>query len=79
MNKQQLTKQIELLHKELSSADKRCKRISAACGIESNELISYAVEQTRQVLEYIESLKEDACPECGLSGQHKMSCDTQYE
>lgn len=58
MNKQQLEKQMQLLHKELCSVDKRCKRISKACGIESNELISFAVQQTEEVLRYIESLKE---------------------
>ncbi len=58
MTPEKLTKQLELLHRELSSCDKRCKRISKACGIEPNELISYAMEQTKQVLEYIESLKE---------------------
>lgn len=57
MNKQQLTKQIEMLHKELTSADKRCKKISKACGLEDNHLIEYAMEQTKEVLNYIESLK----------------------
>lgn len=59
MNKQQLTKQIEMLHKELSSADKRCKKISKACGLPPNELLEYAVEQTKEILEYIEKLKEE--------------------
>lgn len=58
MNKQQLEKQIQLLHKELCSVDKRCKRIPKACDIESNDLIGYAVQQTEEVLRYIESLKE---------------------
>lgn len=59
MTKVQLEKQINMLLKDLSSADKRCKKISKACGIEDFELISYATEQTRLVLEYIESLKEN--------------------
>lgn len=59
MTKEKLTKQLELLHRELSSCDKRCKRISKACGIEDNRLIEYAVKQTQDVLDYIESLKGD--------------------
>ena len=57
MDKQKLTRQLELLHRELSSCDKRCKRISKECGIEDNHLIEYAMEQTKLVLDYIESLK----------------------
>lgn len=58
MDKQKLTKQLELLHKDLISADKRCKRISKECGLPDNELIQYAMEQTREILNYIESLKD---------------------
>lgn len=58
MNKQQLEKQMQLLHKELCSVDKRCKRISKACDIPPNDIISWAVQQTEEVLSYIESLKE---------------------
>lgn len=58
MDKQKLTKQLEMLHKDLSSADKRCKRISKECGLPDNELIQYAMEQTKEVLLYIESLKD---------------------
>lgn len=58
MNKQQLEKQMQLLHKELSSVDKRCKRIAKACDIPPNDLISYAVQQTEEVLRYIEELKQ---------------------
>lgn len=58
MNKQQLEKQMQLLHKELCSVDKRCKRIAKACDIPANDLIEYAVQQTEEVLQYIESLKE---------------------
>ena len=57
MTKKQLEKQLNMLMKDLTSADKRCRRIAEGCGIENNELISFAVEQTRLVLEYIESLK----------------------
>lgn len=57
MNKEKLTRQLELLCADLEKCDRRCKRISKECGIESNELISYAVEQTKLVLEYIENLK----------------------
>lgn len=58
MDKQKLTKQLEMLHKDLSSADKRCKRISKECGLLDNELIQYAMEQTKEILNYIDSLKE---------------------
>lgn len=58
MNKLQLEKNLTLLMKDLQKCDKRCKRISKACGIEDNGLIEYAVEQTKLVLDYIESLKE---------------------
>lgn len=57
MTPEKLTKQLELLHKELSSCDKRCKKISKACGLPDNELIQYAMEQTKDILEYIDSLK----------------------
>lgn len=58
MNKAQLEKQMQLLHKELCSVDKRCKRIAKACDIQPNDIISWAVQQTEEVLRYIESLKE---------------------
>lgn len=58
MNKPQLEKQMQLLHKELCSVHKRCKRIAKACDIPPNDLISFAVQQTEEVLRYIESLKE---------------------
>ncbi len=58
MNKEKLTKQLELLHQDLSKCDRRCKRISKAIGIEDNELISWAMKETEAVLKYIESLKE---------------------
>ena len=57
MNKTQLTKQLEMLHRDLSSADKRAKKISKECGLLDNELIHYAMEQTKEVLLYIDSLK----------------------
>lgn len=57
MNKQKLEKQMQMLHKELCSVDKRCKRISKACDIPPNDLIAYAVQQTEEVLLYIKSLK----------------------
>lgn len=58
MTKDKLVKQLELLHKDLQKCNNRCTKISKACGIESNELIAYAVQQTEEVLQYIESLKE---------------------
>ena len=58
MTKDKLVKELEFLKRDLDKCDRRCKRISKACGIESNELISWAVQQTKEVLQYIESLKE---------------------
>ena len=58
MEQEKLKKQLEMLFKDLSSADKRCKKISKACGLEDNHLIEYAMEQTKEVLNYIESLKD---------------------
>ena len=57
MTKKQLEKQLRLLHRELGACDKRCKKISKACGLEDNHLIEYAMEQTKLILDYIESLK----------------------
>lgn len=57
MTRDKLTKQLELMHKDLSSANKRSKRISKECGLEDNDLIAYAMEQTKEILEYIGSLK----------------------
>lgn len=58
MTKDKLVKELEFLKRDLDKCDRRCKRISKACGIESNELISWAVQQTEEVLRYIESLKQ---------------------
>jgi hypothetical protein len=58
VTKDKLTKELEFLKRDLDKCDRRCKRISKACGIESNELIAYAAQQTEEVLRYIESLKQ---------------------
>lgn len=58
MTKDKLVKELEFLKRDLDKCDRRCKRISKSCGIESNELISWAVQQTEEVLRYIQSLKE---------------------
>lgn len=58
MNKVQLEKNLNLLMKDLQKCDKRCKRISKACGLEENDLISYAVTQTEDVLKYIQELRD---------------------
>jgi hypothetical protein len=57
MNKLQLEKEMTMLLKDLNKVDRRCKRISKACNIPDNHLFDYAVEQTKEVLEYIESLR----------------------
>lgn len=56
--KEKLTKQLEMLHRDLSSANKRAKKISKECGLPDNELISWAMQETQKVLDYIESLKD---------------------
>ena len=58
MDKQKLEKQLQMLHKDLSKCNRRCKRISKECGIEDNHLIEWAMQETQKVLQYIESLKE---------------------
>lgn len=58
MTHDKLTKQLEMLHRDLSSANKRARKISKECGLPDNELIHYAMEQTKEVLFYIDSLKE---------------------
>lgn len=58
MTKDKLIRQVELLHSDLEKCNKRCKRISKACGLPDNELIQYAMGQTKEVLLYIESLKD---------------------
>lgn len=58
MNKEKLTRQLELLHSDLNRANNRCNRISKSCDIEPNELITYAMEQAADILEYIKELKD---------------------
>lgn len=58
MTKDKLVKELEFLKRDLDKCDRRCKRISKACGIEPNEIISWAAQQAHEVLQYIESLKE---------------------
>lgn len=58
MTKDKLTKELEFLKRDLDKCDRRCKRIAKACDIPPNDTISWAVQQTQDVLDYIESLKE---------------------
>ena len=58
MTKDKLAKELEFLKRDLDKCDRRCKRIAKACDIPPNDLISYAVQQTEEVLRYIESLKK---------------------
>lgn len=58
MTKDKLVKELEFLKRDLDKCDRRCKRIAKACDIPSNDLISFALQQTQDVLDYIESLKE---------------------
>jgi hypothetical protein len=69
MNKQQLEKNLTLLLKDLDKCDKRCKKISKACGLEDNHLIEYAMEQTKLVLEYIGRLKGEENEDKTLVGE----------
>lgn len=57
MDKEKLEKQLHMLVRDLNSADKRCRKISKAIGIEDNHLISWARKEAESVLLYIESLK----------------------
>lgn len=58
MTKDKLTKELEFLKRDLDKCDRRCKRIVKACDIPPNDIISWAVQQTEEVLQYIESLKQ---------------------
>lgn len=58
MTPESITKQLELTLKDLKKCDKRCQRISKACGLEDNTLIRYAVQQTQDTLDYIKQLQE---------------------
>jgi hypothetical protein len=58
LTKEKLIRQVELLHSDLEKCNKRCKRFSKECGLPDNELIQYAMEQTKEILNYIESLKD---------------------
>lgn len=58
MTKDKLTRELEFLKRDLDKCDRRCKRISKACDIPPNDLISFAVQQTQDVLDYIQELKE---------------------
>lgn len=58
MTKDKLTKELEFLKRDLDKCDRRCKRIAKACDIPPNDIISWAVQQTEEVLRYIEELKQ---------------------
>lgn len=58
MTKGKLIKELEFLKRDLDKCDRRCKRIAKGCDIPPNDLISFAVQQTEEVLRYIELLKE---------------------
>lgn len=58
MTKDKLVKELEFLKRDLDKCDRRCKRIAKACDIPPNDTISWAVQQTQDVLDYIQKLKE---------------------
>lgn len=58
MTKDKLVRELEFLKRDLEKCDRRCKRIAKACDIPQNDLISFAVQQTEEVLRYIEELKQ---------------------
>ena len=58
MTKDKLVKELELLKRDLDKCDRRCKRIAKACDIPPDDTISWAVQQTQDVLDYIQKLKE---------------------
>lgn len=41
------------------------------------EVVASLILSVRDLAARIKEL--EGCPECGLVGQHKMSCDTQYK
>lgn len=57
MTPKQLEKSLNILLRDLEKCEARCEKISETIGIENNEIIAYAVDQTREVLAYIESLR----------------------
>jgi hypothetical protein len=59
MEQDKLKKQLELLHSDLKKCNNRCNKIAKQLDIEPNNLIQYAMEQTKEILDYIESLKNE--------------------
>ena len=50
------------------------EKISDKLGIDrGHEYIEKSLWEVEELIKLFNS-----CPECGLSGKHKMSCDTQY-
>ena len=76
MNKVQLHKQLQLLHKDLTKVELRMEKISDKLGIDRGH---EWVEKTLWEVEELIKMFDEPCSECGLAGQHKMSCDTQYK
>lgn len=76
MTKNQLHRQLQLLHKDLTKVELRMEKISDKLGIDRGH---EWVEKTLWEVEELIKMFDSSCPECGLIGQHKMSCDTQYK
>lgn len=74
MTKKQLLKNLQIIHKDLTKVELRMEKISDKLGIDrGHEWIERSLWEVEELIKMF-----DQCPECGLSGNHKMSCDTQY-
>lgn len=74
MTKKQLLKNLQILHKDLTKVELRMEKVSDKLGIDrGHEWIERSLWEIEELIKMF-----DKCPECGLTGNHKMSCDTQH-
>jgi hypothetical protein len=75
MTKKQLLKNLQIIHKDLTKVELRMEKISDGLGMDrGHEFLERTLYEVEELIKMF-----DQCPECGLSGKHKMSCDTQYK
>lgn len=74
MTKNKLKKDLELIHRHLTRAEIIMERIANKLGTDRHVYLERTLWEVEELIKMF-----DQCPECGLSGKHKMSCDTQYE
>lgn len=76
MTKIQAYKQLQLIHKDLTKVQSRMQKLAKKLGFtERQEYVDNSIKEVEELIKMFDS----SCPECGLIGQHKMSCDTQYK